>query len=120
MPKRIPYSELVGPVGWLSTRVHVLECAYGETPDASVKHKDGRDIYCWHLYHATGCEGGHLTGTFKSSIDPHPKHRVFYVERLDTAIQQVRERSTSSFADCGMSAAVSQFQVIRQRLIDAA
>ena len=119
MPRRQPYPELLAERDRLSLQNLALSVAYDTTPDGEYTHRDGRDVYRWRLFGASRFDGGYLIGTFRSHIDPHPKHRVYYVERLDTAHLQVQQRY-SSFADCGMCTAVDRFVLIRQRLLDAA
>ncbi len=118
MARKQSYAELEESTRRLATRLHILECAYDVKPDEEYTHRDGKDVYRWRLYAVSSHDGGRLVGTFRSHIDPHPRHRVYYVEYLDTAARQVSERY-SSFADCGMSAAVSRFLDYRRGFLES-
>ncbi len=90
----------------LKIREHILTVAYLEQADATYRHRDGRDTYVWKAYRLNGAAGGYLVGTFNGFANHGPS--MLYVERLDTAIEQVQHRA-SSFIDCGMCAAVHFF-----------
>ena len=118
MARKIPYAELEIQARRLSTRMHILECAHDVKPNLEYTHRDGKDVYRWRLYAVDSHDGGHIIGTFRSHIDPHPRHRVYYVEYLDTAARQVSERY-STFVDCGMSAAVERFLEYRRGYLES-
>ena len=106
MAKKLSYADLLTDRDALKIREHILGITVTDSPDASSQHHDGRDRYMWRAYRLTGAAGGYVVGVFHGHLNGRPS--LFYVERLDVAAQQVRERY-SSFADCGMCAAVSQF-----------
>jgi hypothetical protein len=102
----------------LRTREHILSIAYLETADATYRHRVGRDVYTWKAYRLDGAEGGLVVCYFDGFSNRKPS--MFYVERLDTAAQQVREHGWAVLSESGMCDAVQQFTTKRGELTRAA
>lgn len=104
--RKLSYADLTVERDRLAIREHILSVAYTDMADSVYRHRDGRDSYVWKAYRLTGHAGGYVIGVFHGFTNGRPA--ILYVERLDTVLQQVRERS-SSFMECGMCHAVERF-----------
>src|SRR5690242_12959113 len=100
MAKKLSYADLAATHEQATRRLHVLEVVSTDIADDTYRHRDGRDVYTWKAYRLTGCAGGYLVCVFDGFVNK--RKSLFYVEHLDTAAQQVRERG-SIFRDCGMA-----------------
>jgi hypothetical protein len=113
MAKKLSYTDLQAKCEMLDMRAHVLTVAATEMPDDVYRHRDGRDTYNWKAYRLDGAAGGYLTCVYNGFAND--RKSLHYAERLDTAIQQVRERG-SIFQDNGMADAVSRFHSARYNM----
>jgi hypothetical protein len=114
MSRKQSLADVLAERDTLKTREHVLSIAYTELPNATYRHRDGRDVYTWKAYRLAGHSGGYLVGTFDGFQNRH--RSLLYVEYFDTAAKQVSERG-SSFRDCGMCDAVYKFNTLRYELL---
>lgn len=115
MARKQSVADITAERDRLKIREHILSIAFLDQPDSTFRFRQGRDLYVWRAYRLSGPSGGYLVGVFHGFTNGRPN--LLCAEHLDTAIQQIAERA-SSFADCGMDAAVYQFQNKRFAMLE--
>ena len=96
--RKLSYDDLLADRDRQATIAHVMTIAAIESPDLTWTYRDGRDRYVWTAYRLAGPVGGYLVGIFHGAANGRPS--LHYCERLDVAIQGIRDRRWA-YVDAG-------------------